>query len=472
MATVEIGHLPAAKPAPTSNTHKRHNKADALKGVKRNYRSVAGKSYDDTEAIKAKILELIETKPRAPVELRRMTAYSRMQIWRYCDDLAKDGKIEKQGQLWVKKSATRYEIAQQITQELTDDDFGKLPIMKPWVEKLDGKSRYERNEYNLFRNICLGRYIDNFKINPENWQFKETTKAFADAYRKAKAKDRVSYDVRQAVREFLGTCLGINLRENPYLNQIEMDGGKDNMGAHATVMLSDEDIDRACDFFADDLEMRALIAFNMEAIPRAERGLVIELNDVEFSEEAIEQAILHGHSEAVRDPEQLKLLHALALALPDGKIKFENIKRRICSLKHLETKTGDTWATYIITPRLLQAAEEWVAKRRKAGMRYTFYDGKQDTNKSQEGYILHNLAPKRGYYEKLRALYKHLGKTDSYMYEFPMYALRHCGAQLMLRRTNYDYDYVADHGWNDTATLKKWYGQRGKASLKDKLLHR
>ncbi|AFU57262.1 hypothetical protein Ngar_c03440 [Candidatus Nitrososphaera gargensis Ga9.2] len=519
MATVTVSTPPAAMPAPTQTeidavsatsmettstpqraitSQKKVKKVRTggrLDGVRRNYRSVGGKTFDDTNAVKEHILQLIETKPRTPRELCKLTGYSRMNINRYTSKLAKEGKIEKDGHMWKKKNLTAAQVAQVLVENLSEEEFGQLPILKPWIEKLgDNPSRGERREFSCFRNICLGIYLPGFKCNPENWQYKETTREFAEKYKAATGRKKPPYGVRQSIRTFLGVCLGIPLRENPFLIQIGIDGEKENIGAHGDIKISEEDgeLDKAIEYCKSlpeplNLQMLALLAFNMEAMPRSERGMLIEVEDVSFEDQVIEQAWLKNYAKPVRDPDQLQMLHALALALPDGVVRFERVTRRIAVVKHLETKTGDEWETYIITPALVQAAETWIEQRRNApgvswidsegnrheGYRYVFYDGHDiNPDETQEGGILEQVNAQYNFRENLRALYRHLGKTDAYMFKQPLYTLRHCGAQLMLERSDYDYDYVAEHGWNDTATLRTWYGHRGKASLKDKLLHR
>jgi len=62
--------------------------------------------------------------------------------------------------------------------------------------------------------------------------------------------------------------------------------------------------------------------------------------------------------------------------------------------------------------------------------------------------------------EQLKEIYKHLDKTQHYFYEHAFHSLRHIGAHYWLRKTNYNYGFVAMiGGWNVIDELKKSYGE-------------
>lgn len=62
--------------------------------------------------------------------------------------------------------------------------------------------------------------------------------------------------------------------------------------------------------------------------------------------------------------------------------------------------------------------------------------------------------------EQLRDIYKMLGKTNHYFYEEPFHTLRHLGAHYHLRKTDYNYGFVAVlGGWTVIDELKNSYGK-------------
>ena len=62
--------------------------------------------------------------------------------------------------------------------------------------------------------------------------------------------------------------------------------------------------------------------------------------------------------------------------------------------------------------------------------------------------------------ENLRACYVFAGLTDEYFTKKPSHSLRHIAAQDWLRRSEYDYGFVAKlGGWNTLDELKTSYGE-------------
>lgn len=126
------------------------------------------------------------------------------------------------------------------------------------------------------------------------------------------------------------------------------------------------------------------------------------------------------------------------------------------------SKTGNT--TYIMT------AYETKTEEIKGG-KWIKYITRPDTQKSLDliksrgGKRIHESHTSKSRFisetpQKLREIYQHLGKTNSYFYSHSNHALRHIGAQYWLARKDYNYGLVAIiGGWNTMDELKKSYGE-------------
>lgn len=126
---------------------------------------------------------------------------------------------------------------------------------------------------------------------------------------------------------------------------------------------------------------------------------------------------------------------------------------------------GDQFYTIEWGTKTLYAVNIFRRKTEKAGAAFktayvsksTFDLAKHLSTKNGET-IMNGFQPKQIYVE-LRRAYKVVGITNEYFYAHPIHALRHCGAQRLLEKTNFNRAVVAElGGWEAEKTLEDHYG--------------
>lgn len=451
MAAVEIATKPATMPAPNVKPQGRPKKStnDGVKRIKRSRLRIAGKKVESKTEISNWILELIETKPRTPKELQDVTGYSNVTIWEYCKALAKEGKIEKDGQTWKKAGVTAQAIQAHAIEAMSKEEFYKLPVMANFLKAVQRKPG-RRSHMVYFESLCTGKVLPDFKINPEAWQHPQTLDSIRTESIKKFGSTRIPSQIRRAVRAFYQFGRKQAL-DKAVAEEYGFDGKKDKIGAYNYVKLQDEEIEKALDILTHVPE-GATMEQKIAAIAD------LPLDDLEFA------AVFSGIEYFPR-PERW-----LCAEVARFTSRYDKHGKEILHTRIHEAKTNKTWPKYARNPRIIAILKRWVAIRKKGGFRHLFYDGNEDTKESQLGRILHSYNHFKHVYKRLKALYSALGKTpeqDEYFFKKPMYALRHCGAHLWLRRTKYNYGAVAAMGWEDIATLRTWYGDMDEAVLDD-----
>jgi hypothetical protein len=200
-----------------------------LKGISKKRLRVRGKRVESTEQVKQWIYEIIVASPRTPTQLQQETGFSAMHVWRYAKQLLKEDKIEKDGHIYKKKGLADYQVRLEKVNQLTKQGFGQIPIVQSFIQYMkrpDLNVKAARNQYSLFRSICLGTVVPAFRCHPEDWQAHETTISFRDEYFKHKNVSRLSRHIRLTLRLFYQLCLKYPLTEMEAL-QIGIDGAKD-----------------------------------------------------------------------------------------------------------------------------------------------------------------------------------------------------------------------------------------------------
>ena len=114
----------------------------------------------------------------------------------------------------------------------------------------------------------------------------------------------------------------------------------------------------------------------------------------------------------------------------------------------IESKTqhykGGKWIKYIKRPK----TQESILLQRKRGQQFLYDSAKRQYTIEKE------------FSEAMKALFKHLEKTQDYFFNHAFHVLRHIGAHYWLRKTNYNYGFVAKiGGWMTIDELKFSYGE-------------
>lgn len=424
--------------------------ASDLKGIKKKRLRVRGKKVDSTEDVKNWIYDIIAASPKTPKQIQKETNFSAMHVWRYCQQLLKEGRIEKDGHIYKKKGLGDYQIRLERVNQLTKQGFSQISIIQPMIENMkrpDLKSEGARTYYSEFRSICLGKVLPTFKCHPEDWHAHQTTIAFRDEYFKYKNTNRLPRHVRITLRTFYQLCLKYPLSEMEAL-QLGIDGSKDEAGKYADCKFHDNEFEDLMNYFLNknELEMAAYVAFATETFGRPNRVFLAKTADFRLAREKISRAKATWDSDWSYDERLItdrRMQMELYPALKE-KIAIETMDLEIFEGKLYESKTNVTWPKEIRNPLAVSTVKKWLAGRKDR-----MFGNDKETFRQ---FLYHAAAA-------LRKAYKDIGLTHSYFYKRPAYALRHCGAHLWLARTGYNYDAVASMGWEDINTLRLFYGK-------------
>lgn len=457
-----------------------------LKGLSKQRLRINGVKAASKEDLEREIVKLLQT-PMTRAQLAISLNRNASTLWRdYLAPMLEKGLIEKEGDYYKRKGVSRQVIEQKKLEDLAENEFYQIPYMARFLEAVKRQPN-RQTQLATFTSICYGRVVPSWKVNPEGWNEPETTNTFIDAYKAHFGVSELPRHIRMGLRGFLMYGLGLQLEKTAAADR-GLSGKKDNAGAHGHVKLLDNEIESALELTKDDEELNTLFACWIEGFPRPERGLLIELSSFNFGQRNLEFAWVDGEKTPIVDPHAVRILKTQHIASQrqiqtfatllrsagvqvdsnvevDSFVRFETVAKKYTSFRVRESKTDKLWPKFIFNEHCSAIVESWVKHRLKEGHRYMFYDGKQDVEESQEGVILKDYDRKTGLYGKLRRLYKDLGKGDPYFHERPAYALRHCGAHVWLRRSNYNYAIVAAMGWESVDVLMKFYGTLDEAQL-------
>ena len=114
----------------------------------------------------------------------------------------------------------------------------------------------------------------------------------------------------------------------------------------------------------------------------------------------------------------------------------------------IESKTqhykGGKWVKYIKRPK----TQESIRLQRKRGEQFLWSSSKSESRAVKD------------FSKAMKLLFKHLEKSQDYFYNHAFHALRHIGAHYWLRKTKYNYGFVAKiGGWMTIDELKFSYGE-------------
>ena len=340
--------------------------------------------------------------------------------------------------------------------EITHDDFFDIDVIKHWIEKIYGMSKRnppkQLHLITLFKRVCTGHYhqcmkasgkstndpdrcalpVEDFKIHPEYFD-KETALQFAIAYKRKFQVDRVPKHIRTAIRHFLIYGKGVSLGRGEG-DAYGISGEKDNFGSYAHIKLNDEEIEKG----------RQWLLGKCRGLKNGRNHPTIDDANLDFCE--YEEALLFfdfGIETCARSESIIKT-------------QVSRIERHEnhTNLQIYESKTEKLWSKVLLTKKYHHARETelelfgWIEKHKDWKCLFVKEQDKTEVNKVEA-----KMA------RILKECYKALGRTDEYFYDKPIHSLRHTGAHLWLRRTNWDYGLVAEiGGWDDIQTLKKCYG--------------
>lgn len=412
-------------------------------------------SKDDVEKAIIKLLEHPMTRAQLATALKRNPS----TLWRdYLNPMVAKGVIEKQGDYYKRKGAVERVVEKEHFDDIIKKSgFAQLPLLADYVShmrSLRAGIPFIAKAYKM----CTGKIVPTFKCRPEHWT-RETTTQFLQAYREHRKTDRIDGNLRQMIRYWHDYVL-----HDPITDAEKslwgVDGKKDNAGAHAYVKLTDSQIHALADYYLNkgDLETAAWVCFEIETFARPKMAFKAPMGAFKPVERTIKLAHVDGFDEPIYDASFIQMLQVLNMVLPAGRVRVETVHDEIFEGQIYEAKTDHTWPKFIVDPKAVKVVREWLQTRKDKATIF----GSGETFEQ----FMDRLSPilKQGYDE--------VNATDRYFTQRPLYALRHIGAHLWLRRTAYNYAAVAEMGWEDITTLKKYYGGFDRAQLDKQLMRR
>lgn len=385
-----------------------------------------------------KIIALLTERPCTTLELAAAIKSSKTLTLQYLGQIQAMKLIERIEKSFYWKKANHIYAFDLNSLDITAIPhvmFREIPIIKPWFNYSKGSSA--RLQYvNTFEAICYGEVADNFKINPVKWQHPQTTELFYQKYKEENGTEYPDY-ITKALRAFLAFCLRIQF--NAYDKTLALYGLKTKTaeGKYRFVKFTDDELSTIINWLGSEkgkdiaaksnLEydrFKAHFAFALEGFPRPSPCFVIETEKVQKYQDGGGNLILNW--------------------------------------AQYETKTNKHYAKFMLNNTLVSWAVQWLEKRRQLNYRYLFVD--DDTYELKPNSTLELAPTRRPFIEAYKALFSELGKTG-YFLQDTLYVLRHCGVHLWLERTGYNYDWIAEMGWEDVQTLHKYYGGMSSNSI-------
>ena len=364
-----------------------------------------------------------------PTVISLITGKERSTIWRYLDEAARQGLIQK-------TSTGRIKLARQIKNsriyEIIDNDkfVKKYKPVADWVADMQTRKGGKpiiawRCNLSKLKTVC-----DTLNLNPyeilsakngkQHGGAESTLRDFAQAMQTGKIKyattrgSKPTYDDMStrffnyvmAVRNF---CAVSGVSIPPKINGV-LSGKKQSYGKYAHVKLSFEKIDECVKILGEKYgyasKEQALFVFYYLTCARKQAGLDVKAHTVTIHE--------------------------------SGWI--------VCRVD--ESKTGNTWIKYIPNDNTHQQIFLDYVKKRE-GFKYLFGDSIEEINKT------YDLLP-----SIFVEIYRLVGIKEEYFNIMPVHALRHVGAHYWLNRTKYNHAIVARiGGWKSVQTLIDCYGQ-------------
>ena len=142
---------------------------------------------------------------------------------------------------------------------------------------------------------------------------------------------------------------------------------------------------------------------------------------------------------------------------------------RICHIPDLlEYKTKKSYPKFIFDEEIVSELESYVEHRRKNNFEYLFWDKNVKFTFENYTYIVKHQVKLSN--EILKDVFYNIGCVGDLFKHRANYALRHVGVQHWLELTKYNFDLVAEMGWEDMNTLRQWYGRRTKTSFENQIL--
>ena len=301
--------------------------------------------------------------------------------------------------------------------------FNSISMIRDWhAAKIRSNSRSQIGNIAVLKRVLTGELFPEFKCSPERFILDLDPKKpsevmrFVDLYLQKTGAKKVPNKISIAIRDFLSICHQINIPRNQG-HLYGLSGAKDSYGKHNTKMLSNTQwTDLLTTLLQQgNLKLAAKTAIGCEGFPRSET-----LNNLKPSSFQLKHREIDG---------QLCQYYI-----------FEKMENK--TAKHKQTPFN----AEIFQPVAIEIVKAYLETYKPSLT--MFLDGLNNSQSKKQDHQFN---------QTLKAIYKQLGITDPYYFNYPTYTFRHTGAQRMVKRCGGNYAIVAKRGWLDTKTLQDCY---------------
>ena len=361
---------------------------------------------------------------------------------------------------------------------LGENEFFQCETIKKWFRHASSTKK-GIIAIKQFRNLCLGKWSDDFKINPDLWIHPHTTEICVELLRKQSQKIQLPANTRMIIRQFLKYGLGLPVSKEE-AKELGIGGHKDNIGLHVTTSFEEGQYDKAKEWIKKNYSLRELVLFGLKfwTFCRPSTVYTITCDQLQFYNRRMEyvktndkshKSILIAHY--LEDGKRIVLNSDLDFLVSQNSTKFTKkiINERACRIDNLlEFKTQKFYPKYIYDDEIVQLLEKYTKNRIDKDLRYLFWDN-NDTEFAFETYDKLVLCRRIDDNNMLKQMFYKIGCKGKLFEHNANYAMRHVGVQHWLEMTNYDFDLISEMGWEDINTLRQWYGRRSRTSFEVKL---
>lgn len=418
------------------------------------------------------IIKLLNNKPMGATDLGYFLGKCRETVHRYLRHMLKKdmiekipgtGKYQKKGQGFT----ARY-LALLIS---TKHEFNQCYTIQKWLRHVR-KTKSGLNDVNSFRRLCMGKWTSDFKINPDTWIHPETTETCIDILLSHFGRTELSQGHRAIIRHFLKFGLGLNISTEE-AKSLGIGGHKDFVGKHASISFQNGQYDKAKSYLQENYSQKDFILFGVKFWTFCRPSIVytIKTNQLLFYDRELEYIQINGQC-LVRayflNGKRVSVNPELD-SISNDMYPITRKTQRICHIPDLfEYKTKTSYPKFIFDEEIVSKLELYVNHRHKNNFEYLFWDDNvKFTFENYTDIVEHHVAL---FNEILKDVFYNIGCVGELFEHRANYALRHVGVQHWLEITKYNFDLVAEMGWEDMNTLRQWYGRRTRTSFENQIL--
>ena len=369
---------------------------------------------------------------------------------------------------------------QRLEQDFDSSKYKDCETIKNWITNNTSKKKFKMIQ--RFISMCSGVVIVkskasgkskrkyqqvptkiNFKMNPDYWVAHDSTKKLVQALKEVYKVDELDRSNRMTIRSFILYGLNLKLSEEEGI-QLGLSGAKGE-AYYANLHMNDEQYN-TCKKILKKTEPTHYLKFGFRfaTFCRPSSMYPVKVSDLTFFDRTTEYLIIDGQK--IRNADTIKTVKML---MPNVEIVKE--VKRACTLQVLENKTATKYPKFIYDEEIVRDLEKFVNERKKAGMKYLFWDNNDTefTPKNYDQIVNWQVSKDNKIFTKV--LFEigfqegDFGKANR-----ANYALRHFGVQWWLMQTDYDYGFIKTMGWKDITTLITWYGGMTEQHINKKLL--